>query len=116
MGGPAATANPDVRSYGHLLDPKPWYKNSRLILLNFWIVILLVTSSTNGYDGNLSPLILFLSELFVLVTSSRVGAYSLRLSFRSDVLLDPVCLGMETGACFGHVPANLSVYWNYTST
>ncbi|KAF9480316.1 general substrate transporter [Pholiota conissans] len=53
MGGPAATANPDVRSYGHLLDPKPWYKNSRLILLNFWIVILLVTSSTNGYDGSM---------------------------------------------------------------
>ncbi|PPQ73948.1 hypothetical protein CVT26_006401 [Gymnopilus dilepis] len=50
--GPATSgAAGEVRSYEHLLDHRPWYKNRRLVLLNFWIVILLVTSSTNGYDG-----------------------------------------------------------------
>ncbi|KAF8185957.1 general substrate transporter [Pholiota molesta] len=54
MGGPAATASADVRSYGHLLDPKPWYKNSRYWRSNFQTVFFrLVTSSTNGYDGSM---------------------------------------------------------------
>ncbi|TFK33819.1 general substrate transporter [Crucibulum laeve] len=52
-GGPALSSGGEVRSYEHLLDHRPWYKNKRLILLNFWIVILLVTSSTNGYDGSM---------------------------------------------------------------
>ncbi|KAF4622204.1 hypothetical protein D9613_009628 [Agrocybe pediades] len=54
-GGAAGTTHApgDVRSYEHLLDKRPWYKNRRIILLNFWIVILLVTSSTNGYDGSM---------------------------------------------------------------
>lgn len=40
--------------YSHLLDPrKKWYNNSRLIALNGWIVLLLITSSTNGYDGSM---------------------------------------------------------------
>jgi sugar porter (SP) family MFS transporter len=37
-----------------LLDPrKTWYNNKRLIALNGWIVLLLITSSTNGYDGSM---------------------------------------------------------------
>ncbi|KDR69158.1 hypothetical protein GALMADRAFT_77588 [Galerina marginata CBS 339.88] len=52
-GATATSAPGDVRSYEHLLDQRPWYKNRRLLLLNFWIVIVLVTSSTNGYDGKL---------------------------------------------------------------
>lgn len=36
----------------HLLDhSRPWYKNRRLVVLNLWIVLFLITSSTNGYDG-----------------------------------------------------------------
>lgn len=55
MAGGAAI-NPDRNhktSYGHLLEKTPWYKNRRLVLLNFWIVILLITSCTNGYDGSM---------------------------------------------------------------
>jgi hypothetical protein len=38
----------------HLLDPnKKWYNNKRLIILNAWIVLLLITSCTNGYDGSM---------------------------------------------------------------
>ena len=34
-------------SYKHLVDPtKKWYKNSRLIRLNLWIVLLFVVYST----------------------------------------------------------------------
>jgi len=41
-------------AYGHLLDPnRKWYNNRRLIALNGWILLLLITSSTNGYDGSM---------------------------------------------------------------
>ncbi|KDR67799.1 hypothetical protein GALMADRAFT_216182 [Galerina marginata CBS 339.88] len=40
--------------YLHLItDTRPWYKNSRLIVLNLCICLLLITSSTNGYDGSM---------------------------------------------------------------
>ncbi|KAF8893626.1 general substrate transporter [Infundibulicybe gibba] len=40
--------------YTHLIDnSKPWWKNRRLITLNLWIALLLITSSTNGYDGSM---------------------------------------------------------------
>ncbi|OJA10001.1 hypothetical protein AZE42_03823 [Rhizopogon vesiculosus] len=50
--GPAVVAN-GATAYSHLLDPRPWYKNTRLIVLNFWIAIMLITSATNGYDGSM---------------------------------------------------------------
>lgn len=34
-----------------LIHAGAWYKNPRLIKLNAWILLLLITSSTNGYDG-----------------------------------------------------------------
>lgn len=50
--GPAvATSGAD---FSHLIDSsQPWYKNTRLILLNACIALLLVTSATNGYDGSM---------------------------------------------------------------
>ncbi|KAJ3916500.1 hexose transporter [Lentinula edodes] len=40
--------------FTHLLDPnKKWFNNKRLITLNAWIVLLLITSCTNGYDGSM---------------------------------------------------------------
>ncbi|KAJ3806169.1 general substrate transporter [Lentinula aff. lateritia] len=40
--------------FSHLLDPnKKWFNNKRLITLNAWIVLLLITSCTNGYDGSM---------------------------------------------------------------
>ncbi|KAG8858389.1 hypothetical protein FRB96_005274 [Tulasnella sp. 330] len=36
-----------------LIHPGAWYKNPRLIKLNLWIFLLLITSSTNGYDGSM---------------------------------------------------------------
>ncbi|KAF9050548.1 general substrate transporter [Panaeolus papilionaceus] len=51
-GGPAIAANSD--GYSHLItDARPWWKNSRIMALNCWIVLLLITSSTNGYDGSM---------------------------------------------------------------
>ncbi|KAI9567545.1 hexose transporter [Boletus coccyginus] len=41
-------------SLAHLIDPRrKWYNNRRLITLHAWIVLLLITSSTNGYDGSM---------------------------------------------------------------
>ncbi|KAJ7195580.1 general substrate transporter [Mycena haematopus] len=52
-GGPMATASGD-NAYTHLMDPnRKWYNNRRLIVLNAWITLLLITSSTNGYDGSM---------------------------------------------------------------
>jgi sugar porter (SP) family MFS transporter len=37
-----------------LIHPgKKWYNNKRIIALNGWIFLLLITSSTNGYDGSM---------------------------------------------------------------
>ncbi|RDB15613.1 Lactose permease [Hypsizygus marmoreus] len=53
MGGGPAIATKNA-GYAHLIDTsKPWWKNRRLILLNIWIALLLITSSTNGYDGSM---------------------------------------------------------------
>ncbi|KAJ7136703.1 general substrate transporter [Mycena epipterygia] len=52
-GGAVATAS-GTNAYTHLMDPnRKWYNNRRLIVLNAWIVLLLITSSTNGYDGSM---------------------------------------------------------------
>ncbi|KAJ7264115.1 hexose transporter [Mycena haematopus] len=52
-GGAIATASGD-NAYTHLMDPnRKWYNNRRLIALNAWITLLLITSSTNGYDGSM---------------------------------------------------------------
>ncbi|KAF5381387.1 hypothetical protein D9615_008322 [Tricholomella constricta] len=54
MGGGAAVSTGTQAAYGNLLDPKrKWYNNRRLIALNAWIVLCLITSSTNGYDGSM---------------------------------------------------------------
>lgn len=51
-GGPAVANH--VSGYQHLIrDHKPWYKNPRLLALNACICLLLITSSTNGYDGSM---------------------------------------------------------------
>ncbi|KAJ6546213.1 general substrate transporter [Mycena vulgaris] len=49
---PTKPAN--ANAYTDLIDPKrKWYNNRRLIALNGWIVLLLITSSANGYDGSM---------------------------------------------------------------
>jgi sugar porter (SP) family MFS transporter len=53
MGGGPAVSVPNA-GYMHLItDTRPWYKNKRILILNFWICVLLITSSTNGYDGSM---------------------------------------------------------------
>ncbi|KAI0942190.1 hypothetical protein AcW1_009507 [Taiwanofungus camphoratus] len=38
----------------HLIDPdRKWYNNWRLIRLHLWIVLLLITATTNGFDNSL---------------------------------------------------------------
>ncbi|ETW81156.1 MFS sugar transporter [Heterobasidion irregulare TC 32-1] len=43
------------QTYAGLVDPSavPWWKNRRLLALNGWIALLLITSTTNGYDGSM---------------------------------------------------------------
>ncbi|KAJ3491276.1 hypothetical protein NLJ89_g11353 [Agrocybe chaxingu] len=54
MGAGAVANSGATTAYGHLLDPnRKWYNNRRIIYLNFWILLLLITSSTNGYDGSM---------------------------------------------------------------
>ncbi|KAG0701572.1 general substrate transporter [Suillus ampliporus] len=59
MGVGPAVVSKGSAAYTHLLDPRPWYKNTRLMILNFWIAIMqittnrLITSCTNGYDGSM---------------------------------------------------------------
>ncbi|PIL23374.1 MFS general substrate transporter [Ganoderma sinense ZZ0214-1] len=51
--GVAATAG-SAEGFMHLVDPnRKWYNNKRLITLHAWLVLLLITSSTNGFDGSL---------------------------------------------------------------
>jgi sugar porter (SP) family MFS transporter len=52
--GAAAPGVTGHSNYAHLLDPsRTWYNNRRLITLHAWIVLFLITSSTNGYDGSM---------------------------------------------------------------
>jgi sugar porter (SP) family MFS transporter len=54
MGGGAVANTDATAAYVHLLDPRrKWYNNKRLIYLNLWILLLLITSSTNGFDGSM---------------------------------------------------------------
>jgi hypothetical protein len=54
MGAGAVVTSTGDGGYHHLLDPsRTWKNNKRLIRLNAWIVLLLITSSTNGFDGSL---------------------------------------------------------------
>lgn len=40
--------------YAHLLDPnRKWNTNRRLVILHAWVVLLVITSSANGFDGSL---------------------------------------------------------------
>ncbi|KAI0763426.1 hexose transporter [Trametes elegans] len=49
----AATTGPSD-GFQHLVDPnRKWYNSRGLIILHAWLVLLLITSSTNGYDGSL---------------------------------------------------------------
>ncbi|KAF9051359.1 hexose transporter [Panaeolus papilionaceus] len=54
MAGGAATSSGATAAYAHLVDPnRRWFNNKRLIFLNLWILLLLITSSTNGFDGSM---------------------------------------------------------------
>ncbi|OBZ67367.1 Lactose permease [Grifola frondosa] len=54
MAGGAATSSDRNAAFTHLIDPsRTWYSNRRLIILHAWLVLLLITSSTSGYDGSL---------------------------------------------------------------
>ncbi|TFK46860.1 general substrate transporter [Heliocybe sulcata] len=53
VGGAVAVTGADT-ALSRLVDPsRKWYNNKRLLALNGWIVLLLITSSTNGYDGSM---------------------------------------------------------------
>ncbi|KAK0458058.1 hexose transporter [Desarmillaria tabescens] len=72
-----AVANAGSVGYSHLIDPnRKWYNNRRIIALNFCILLLLITSSTNGYDGSMMNGLQSLtqwSEYFHKPTGGRLG-------------------------------------------
>ncbi|KAH8111990.1 hexose transporter [Phellopilus nigrolimitatus] len=54
MGVSAAPAPKQGEDFHYLVDTsKKWYKNRRLVVLNLWILLLLITSTANGYDGSM---------------------------------------------------------------
>ncbi|TCD71904.1 hypothetical protein EIP91_000036 [Steccherinum ochraceum] len=54
MGAGVVATGGGNSAFTHLLDQnRLWYNNRRLIALHGWIVLLLITSSTNGFDGSL---------------------------------------------------------------
>ncbi|EIN08369.1 hexose transporter [Punctularia strigosozonata HHB-11173 SS5] len=52
-GGPAIVHDGNANIEQFLDKRKKWYRNKRLVLLNAWIFLMLLTSSTNGYDGSM---------------------------------------------------------------
>lgn len=54
MAGGLVAAGGSAPGIEHLMNPKrKWYNNWRLISLHAWIVLMLITSSMNGFDGSL---------------------------------------------------------------
>ncbi|KAJ7723620.1 hexose transporter [Mycena maculata] len=54
MAPPSFKPTEGATAFTELLDPnRTWYNNRRLITLNAWIVLLLITSYANGYDGSM---------------------------------------------------------------
>ncbi|TDL25203.1 hexose transporter [Rickenella mellea] len=54
MGAGGIAISGGTAGWAHLIDPnRKWYNNARLITLNAWVVLFLITSSTNGYDGSM---------------------------------------------------------------
>ncbi|KAJ8489580.1 hypothetical protein ONZ45_g13527 [Pleurotus djamor] len=55
MAPATAAVSPGAQdSYANVIDLKRrWYNNRRIAALNGWIFLLLITSSTNGYDGSM---------------------------------------------------------------
>ncbi|KAH9919814.1 hexose transporter [Fomitopsis serialis] len=52
--GAAVAEGGRTSNFAHLLNPnRKWYNNRRLITLHAWLVLLLITSSGNGFDGSL---------------------------------------------------------------
>ncbi|TFK53754.1 general substrate transporter [Heliocybe sulcata] len=51
MGGPGAVVADGNEYAGLVRLAGPWWKNRRLLALNAWIALMLITSTTNGYDG-----------------------------------------------------------------
>jgi hypothetical protein len=52
--GAAVSTSAGNAAYKHLLDPnRTWYNNGRLMRLNAWIFLMLLSSYYNGYDGSM---------------------------------------------------------------
>ncbi|KIJ60060.1 hypothetical protein HYDPIDRAFT_190230 [Hydnomerulius pinastri MD-312] len=77
MGGPT-TVPAGGAGYAHLIDnSRPWWRNSRILLLNFWISLLLLTSSANGYDGSMMNGLQSLSQWNVAFNNPSGGKLGL---------------------------------------
>ncbi|PPQ70009.1 hypothetical protein CVT25_006090 [Psilocybe cyanescens] len=78
--GPPTNSAPRASEYLHLVKrDRPWYKNSRLVLLNLWICLLLITSSTSGYDGSMINGLQSVTEwekFFNFPTGGKLGLFN----------------------------------------
>ncbi|KAF8527613.1 hexose transporter [Hysterangium stoloniferum] len=61
MGGGAVALSSGHAPYAHLVDTDAWWKNPRRIKLNLWVLLLLITSYSVGYDGSMMNGLLSLS-------------------------------------------------------
>ncbi|TCD69438.1 hypothetical protein EIP91_007563 [Steccherinum ochraceum] len=77
MGGQFADTGVATQDYHQFIDPnKKWWKNRRLVTLNLWIFLLLVTSTANGYDGSMMNGLQLLQQwesAFNYPTGSKLG-------------------------------------------
>ncbi|GJE87134.1 hexose transporter [Phanerochaete sordida] len=75
--GPAVRAAPPEIDYHQLVDPNAkWWKNSRIVKLNLWILLLLITSTANGYDGSMMNGLQLIDQwesAFGFPTGSKLG-------------------------------------------
>ncbi|KAF8584667.1 general substrate transporter [Ramaria rubella] len=70
--GAGAVAFTGQAHYAHLIDDsRPWWKNRRLVTLNACILLLLITSSTNGYDGMAQKSLIYLNGIDGLQSLSQ---------------------------------------------
>ncbi|KAF8591277.1 hexose transporter [Ramaria rubella] len=76
-GGPVAVIHGS--GVAHLVDTRPWYKNTRLLVLNGWVFLPLITSYSSGYDGSMMNGLLTLQTFendFNHPTGGKLGLFN----------------------------------------
>ncbi|KAH7928917.1 general substrate transporter [Leucogyrophana mollusca] len=73
MGAGPAIVSSGTAAYTHLLDTKPWYKNTRLLVLNFWIAIMQTADNHAGSMMNGLQSLTQWNQAFDYPTGGKLG-------------------------------------------